>query len=172
MKQEEKMKKEEYLYHNTLLLLKNYRDVVWSIEASVAQLEINFEIEYGSKIDEFLELSYAAGADLSGTDIEEQMRTVERNRKMLRIIDRAIELLKKKHKDGRLYYAIINYTYLSDEEFETTENIINRLEKDEFYISSKTFYRRKKEAIKCFGNLLWGFATPETNKTLHLFIAE
>ena len=28
-----KMTREEFLYHNTELLLKKYRDVVWSIEA-------------------------------------------------------------------------------------------------------------------------------------------
>lgn len=34
--------------------------------------------------EEFLEMSYAAGAYLSGTQIEEQMRTMERNKKCLR----------------------------------------------------------------------------------------
>ena len=34
--------REKYLYHNTELLLKKYRDVVWSIEASVMQARINF----------------------------------------------------------------------------------------------------------------------------------
>ena len=70
----EKMTREEYLYHNTELLLKKYRDVVWSIEVSAMQAQISFELEMDCKLEEFLEMSYAAGADLSGTNIQEQMR--------------------------------------------------------------------------------------------------
>ena len=69
----EKMTREEYLYHNTELLLKKYRDVVWSIEVSAMQAQISFELEMDCKLEEFLEMSYAAGADLSGTNIQEQM---------------------------------------------------------------------------------------------------
>ena len=75
--------KDNYLYHNTEVLLRKYREVVWSVEAAVARAELNFEISFGMSLNEFLDMSYAAGADLSGTDIEEHMRTLERNKKML-----------------------------------------------------------------------------------------
>ena len=32
--EKKKMSREEYLYHNTEILLKKYRDVVWSVEVS------------------------------------------------------------------------------------------------------------------------------------------
>ena len=50
MKDTKKNEREEYLYHNTKLLLEKYRDVVWSIEASVAQVNTNFEIEFECRI--------------------------------------------------------------------------------------------------------------------------
>lgn len=62
-KANEKMSREEYLYHNTEMLLKKYRDVVWSIEVSAMQAEIDFELEMDCKLDEFLEKSYAAGME-------------------------------------------------------------------------------------------------------------
>ena len=31
-KEKDRIEREEYLYHNTELLLRRYRDVVWSIE--------------------------------------------------------------------------------------------------------------------------------------------
>lgn len=62
-------------------MLKKYRDVVWSIEGATIQAQMNFESEMNCKLEEFLEMSYDAGADLSGTDIEGQMRTLERNKK-------------------------------------------------------------------------------------------
>ena len=57
-------------YHDTLLLLKRYRDVVWSLTVSVEQVKSDFRDCFGESIDEFLDSIYTAGADLSGTDIE------------------------------------------------------------------------------------------------------
>ena len=111
-KADEKMSREEYLYHNTEMLLKKYRDVVWSIEVSAIQAQISFELEMDCKLEEFLEMSYAAGADLSGTNIQEQMRTLERNKKMLKIIEAAVQVLRRKQIDGELYYWILYYTCL------------------------------------------------------------
>ena len=66
MKNEKKVseKKENTIYHDTLMLLKKYRDVVWSLELSVRQVCNRFQIEYGSTVDEFLESIYCAGADI------------------------------------------------------------------------------------------------------------
>ena len=36
------------LYHDTWMLLRKYRDVVWSLELSVQQVRRQFQIEYGS----------------------------------------------------------------------------------------------------------------------------
>lgn len=48
------------LYHDTWMLLRKYRDVVWSLELSVQQVRRQFQIEYGSTIEEFLESLYPA----------------------------------------------------------------------------------------------------------------
>ena len=44
------MSREEYLYHNTEMLLKKYRDVVWTIEVSAIQAQISFEMEMDCKL--------------------------------------------------------------------------------------------------------------------------
>ena len=77
-KKNERDVSEDPRYHDTWRLLKKYRDVVWSMELSVQQLKNQFEIEYGSSIEEFLESVYLAGADLSGTQIEDHARCIER----------------------------------------------------------------------------------------------
>ena len=61
---------EDPRYHNTWKLLRKYRDVVWSLELSVQQVRTQFQIEYDTSIEDFLESIYLAGADLGGTDIE------------------------------------------------------------------------------------------------------
>lgn len=41
------------LYHDTWMLLRKYRDVVWSLELSVQQVRRQFQIEYGSSMEIF-----------------------------------------------------------------------------------------------------------------------
>ena len=43
---------------DTWRLLKKYCDVVWSMELSVQQMKKEFEVEYNSSIDDFLESVY------------------------------------------------------------------------------------------------------------------
>ena len=54
------------VYHDTYRLLKSYRDAVWNLELEVQHVKREFEIEYESSIDDFLESIYLAGADLNG----------------------------------------------------------------------------------------------------------
>lgn len=162
IKSEEQKMREKKAYHNTELLLKKYRDVVWSIEVSAIQAQISFEIEMGCKLEEFLEMSYAAGADLSGTDIQEQMRTLERNKKMLKIIENAVNLLKRKREYGEDYYNIIYYTYMSEKIYKKVEDIIEKIASvTGEYMAWKTYYAKKRRAIETLGTILWGFTSKE-----------
>ena len=162
IKSEEKKMREKNAYHNTELLLRKYREVVWSIEVSAIQAQISFEIEMGCKLEEFLEMSYAAGADLAGTDIQEQMRTMERNKKMLKIIESAVNLLKRKQGQGEEYYNIIYYTYMSEKTYKKVENIIEKIASiTGEYMSWKTYYAKKRRAIETLSTILWGFTCKE-----------
>ena len=62
------------IYHDTLKLLKNYRDAVWNLELDVQHVRREFEIEYGNSLEDFLDSIYLAGADLSGTRLENYAR--------------------------------------------------------------------------------------------------
>lgn len=162
---------EDKLYHNTELLLKKYRDVVWSIEVSAIQAQISFEIEMDCRLDEFLEMSYEAGADLSGTKIQEQMRTLERNKKMLKIIDAAVNALRKKQLDGETFYWIIYYTYLSEKVVKKVEDIISMTAaKTGEYMCWKTYFTKRKKAIETLSTILWGFISKECLPILKEFI--
>lgn len=166
---DKKMSREEYLYHNTEMLLKRYRDVVWSIEVSAIQAQISFELEMDCKLDEFLEMSYAAGADLSGTNIQEQMRTLERNKKMLKIIETAVDILHRRQVDGEMYYWILYYTYLSERPCKNTEDIIAHIATKTEYMSWKTYFKRRTKAIEVLSDILWGYTTKECLPILDKF---
>ena len=169
-KDKTQVSREEYLYHNTEMLLKKYRDVVWSIEVSAMQAQISFELEMDCRLDEFLEMSYAAGVDLSGTQIQEQMRTLERNKKMLRIIESAVNLLRKKQADGEEYYWILYYTYLSDKPCKKVEDIIKLIGQKTQPMAWKTYFKKRKKAIEVLSTILWGFTSKECLPILNEFL--
>jgi hypothetical protein len=159
------------LYHNTEILLKKYREVVWSIEASAIQAQVNFELEMNCRLNDFLEMSYTAGADLSGTQIEEQMRTMARNKNMLSIINFSVSMLRNRHAYGEEYYWILYYTYLSEKPCKTIEEIIELVMREtKEFLSWKTYYNRKRRAIENLSTILWGFASKDCQPLLEEFL--
>ena len=146
-------------YHDTWRLLKKYRDVVWSMELSVQQLKKEFEFEYGSNIDDFLESVYVAGADLSGTQIESHARCIERSNQMLKLINSAVELLRTRHKSGETYYWLLYYTFLSPQQLENVNEIIEQLQPHIRDISRTTYYRKREQAVEALSSILWGYTS-------------
>ena len=138
------------LYHDSLVLLKKYRDVVWSLELSVQQVRSKFEIEYGNGIDEFLDSIYLAGADLSGSEIEHHATCIDRSNKMLKLAQSAIETLRNKHKNGECYYWILYFAFLSPQQLRNVDEIIEKLRPHVRDISYRTYYRKRHEAIESF----------------------
>ena len=104
---------ENPLYHDTWMLLRKYRDVVWSLELSVQQVRRQFQIEFGNSSEDFLDSIYLAGVDFADTGIQEHARSIERSYKMLKLMENAVKLLRSKHKFGETYYWILYYSYLS-----------------------------------------------------------
>ena len=98
-------------YHDTLLLLRKYRDVVWGLELSVQQVKRRFQMEFGSSIEDFLESIYLAGVDFSDNGIEEQARSIEKSYQMLKLLENSINIMRNKHKCGEMYYWLLYYSY-------------------------------------------------------------
>lgn len=161
---------ENPLYHDTWKLLKKYRDVVWSLELSVQQVRTQFQIEYDTSIEDFLESIYLAGADLGGTDIEHQAQCIERSHKMLTLVQNAVELLRTRHKNGEIYYWLLYYTYLSPQEFQNTEEIIEQLQPHIRDISRATYFRKLEKAIEALSSILWGYTSKGCTALLAEFI--
>ena len=166
MKKQPEQMPEDQRFHDTYLLLKKYRDVVWGLELSVQQVKRRFQMEVGSSIEDFLESIYLAGADLSGSEIEHHARCIERSHKMLKLMEAALELLRAKHKNGESYYWILYYSFLSPQQMRNVEEIIEKLRPHIRDISYRTYYRRRKEAIDAFSSILWGYTSADSFKIL------
>ena len=158
---------ENPLFHDTWKLLKNYRDAVWNLELVVQQVRNSFEIEYGSSIEEFLDSMYLAGADIGGSKLENYARSIERSNKMLNLLNSAVEVLRNKHKHGEQYYWILYYSYLSPQQLQNTEEIIESLRPHIVNISHRTYYRKRPEAVQALSSILWGYTSKDCLEMLN-----
>ena len=82
------------LYHDTYKLLRCYRDSTYSLMVAVRQVEIQFQLEYNTSVDEFLDSIYAAGADLGDSQIEEWAKSIARSNKMIKLLLSSVDLLR------------------------------------------------------------------------------
>jgi hypothetical protein len=163
---------ENPMYHDTWTLLKKYRDVVWSLELSVQRARSSFEIEFGSSIEDFLDSVYLAGADLSGSAVEHQAKCIERSQKMLRLMESAVELLRTKHKNGEIFYWILHHSFLSPQQLQNVDEIIETLRPHIRDISYRTYYRKRREAIDALSSVLWGYTSKDCLEVMELFALE
>ena len=162
---------ENPLYHDTWTLLRKYREVVWSLELSVQKVRQRFQIEFGSSIEDFLESIYIAGVDFESSGIAEQARTIERNHKMLKLVDQSVEILREKHMFGEDYYWILFYSFLSPQQYHNSEEVVEQLQNHINHISYRTYFRKRKDAINALSSILWGFSTRDCKDILEHFFA-
>ena len=163
---------EDSRYHDTWRLLKKYRDVVWSMELSVQQVKKEFEIEFGSTIDDFLESVYLAGADLGGTKIENHARCIDRSNQMLKLLNNAVEILRTRHKNGETYYWVLYYTFLSPQQLRNVDEIIEQLQPHVRDIGRTTYYRKREQAVAALSSILWGYTSKDCITLLEDFFPD
>ena len=163
---------EDPRFHDTYKFLRRYRDATYSLKVVVRQMEMQFRMKYGTSVDEFLDSIYAAGANLSGDDIEERAKSIERSNRMLKMLDSSVDLLRTNHKHGEQYYWILYYTFLSPQELKGTNEIIESLKSHISNISYRTYYRKRHAAIEALSTILWGFTAKETIEILNKFFPE
>ena len=159
-------------FHDTWLLLRKYRDVVWGLELSVQQVKRRFQMEIGSSIEDFLDSIYLAGVDFSDNGIEEQARSIEKSYQMLKLLENSINIMRSKHKYGEMYYWLLYYSYLSPQQYRNVDEIIDMLRPHITDISQRTFFRRRKDAINALSSILWGYTSKDSLNLLEQFFPE
>ena len=160
---------ENPLYHDTWTLLRKYREVVWNLELSVQKVRRQFNIEFGSSIEDFLESIYIAGVDFEASGIADQARNIERNHKMLTLVDHSVNLLREKHMNGEEYYWILFYSFLSPQRYHNAEEIVEQLQNHIKHISYRSYFRKRKAAIDAFSSILWGYTSRDSMAILDKF---
>ncbi len=145
---------EDPRFHDTYQFLRRYRDATYSLKVVVHQMEHQFKLQYDNDIDKFLDSIYAAGADLTGSDIEQRAKSIARSNQMLKLLESSIDLLRNNHKHGEQYYWILYYAFLSPQEMKNTDEILDKLAHHITNISYRTYYRKRRAAIEALSTIL------------------
>lgn len=172
MKKQPEQMPEDQRFHDTYLLLKKYRDVVWGLELSVQQFKRRFQMEVGSSIEDFLESIYLAGVDFSDNGIEEQARSIEKSYQMLKLLEVSVNIMRNKHKHGEMYYWLLYYSYLSPQQYRSVDEIIEMIRPHVSDISERTFFRRRKNAVEALSSILWGYTSRDSLSLMEQFFPD
>ena len=139
--------KQKNTYHNTLMLLKNYRTIAWMLECfpdNVAEeLDRPFE-----NLDELIDL-IDVEMSMGNRKLESRIEGVRKSRILLDRVNEALTVLKKKPENGEILYNLIYQTFITPENLSLTD-ILYRLD-----ISPRHYYRLRSQAITILSIRLW-----------------
>lgn len=153
-------KRQKDSYHNTELLLKNYRRIAWMVEcfpeAIAEELDRPFEA-----VDELLDGVNVASI-FGNRKLEQRTASVEQTRLLLDRINDALTVLKRKPRNGQDLYNLIYLSFIAPEQMSNQE-VLYRLN-----MSPRHYYRLRKEAITILSLRLWSSPDPVIDLWLEL----
>lgn len=134
-------------YHNTEVLLEQYRLVVWVLECAPGEIaqELLIPVQDVDALAERIELETTLGSKR----IENRVNTMMKTRFLVDRVQEALTVLRKKPGNGELLYSILYATYI-DPEKRKHEELLKSLD-----LSSRTYYRLRREAITILSIRLW-----------------
>ncbi len=140
-------KKNELLYHNTELLLRQYRDIAWQLE--YAPYEIAANLDYHCNNLEELIKAFDEEFLTNNRGLEYRLKRMEHSVLMFKALNEALTVLRLKPDDGELSYRILYLTYIDPQKI-PIEDIPEKLGMKRSY-----YYLLKKEAISTLSTRLW-----------------
>lgn len=152
--------KRKSAYHNTQMLLKHYRKMVWVFncypEEILQELEKPFE-NFDNMVDR-LDLEMSIG----NKRLEQRMENAAKSRLLLDRLNEALTVLRKEPNRGERLYNLIYTAYLSPEKLKL-EEILYRLD-----ISQRHYYRLREQAISILSIRLWSAPNEDVDMWLDM----
>ena len=140
-------KRTKKLFHNTELLLKKYRDLIWILNYYPKEIADELEIPF-TNIKEFIK-ECDIEQTIGNSKLEGNLQSLAKTKSLIDRLNEAISAIKEKPEGGEKMYKIIYYTYIC-ENMQNTQAICDNLA-----ISESDYYRSRKKAIDLIGLRLW-----------------
>lgn len=145
--------KKQSVYHNTLLMLQNYRNIVWMLECFPDEISSELEIPYHN-LDKLLDLVDNEIA-FGNKRLEGRLQSMQQTKMLMDHFNEALTVLRKKPVNGENLYQVIYETYVSPASLDR-EEILNKL-----LLSSRSYYRLRQQAIHIISIRLWSVPSLE-----------
>lgn len=152
--------KKRNMYHNTLLLLQHYRNIVWALEcfpATVAE-ELDHPLGDLDALLDRMDLEFG----MNNRKLESRMESVRKSRLLLDRVNEALSVLKRKPENGAKMYELIYLTYIAPDKLSHTD-LLYRLD-----ISSRHYYRLRQQAFTILSIRLWSAPAGEVDSWLEV----
>ena len=135
------------MYHNTQMMLKHYRDIVWALECFPEQVaeELDRPLKDLDALLSMVDTQLAMG----NTRLEHRMLSIKQSRLLLNRINDALTVLRQKPGNGEMMYNIIFQTFVTPDKL-THQEILYRLD-----ISDRHYYRLRQQAVNILSIRLW-----------------
>ena len=166
---EEPRKAEDHL-HNTRYLLRQYRRIAYAVKVSESDLNLRMEMEHSTQISTLEVNAELAGVDLSGSKLENYTKSVIRSYKMLKIIENALDTVRKDPEHGELLYQLLFLTYFSERKPQNRESILFQLDRLGFPMSSSTYHVYLNMGISAIDHILWGYTSRDCIEIIRNFL--
>ena len=98
-------------YHNTLMLLKNYRNIVWLMKCFPGAIaaELDQPFQNLDKLIDGVDIEMAIG----NKKLENRVEGIKKSRLLIDRVNEALTVLKKKPENGELLYELLYLTYIN-----------------------------------------------------------
>ncbi len=152
--------KRRNMYHNTRILLENYRNITWLLECFPDTVAEELETPLGD-LDTLLDrMDLEMG--MGNRKLESRLESVRKSRLLLDRINEALSVLKRKPDNGAKMYELIYLTYLAPDKLNHTD-LLYRLD-----ISSRHYYRLRQQAITILSIRLWSAPASEVDSWIEV----
>ncbi len=152
--------KRRNMHHNTLALLKSYRDIQWMLQCFPDTIAEELEAPLHD-LDALIQL-VSSEIDLENQKVESRMESIRRSRLMMDRINEAISILRNKPGNGELLYNLIHLTYVAPEKLMISEICL------QLHISDRQYYRLRQQALNIISIRLWSAPAAELDSWLEV----
>lgn len=135
------------MYHNTQMMLKHYRNIVWALECFPEQ--VAEELDRPLKTLDTLLSAVDTQLAMGNAKLEHRMQSIKQSRILVDRINDALTVLRQKPGNGDMMYQIIYQTYITPEKL-NHDDILYRLN-----ISDRHYYRLRQQAVNILSIRLW-----------------
>ena len=148
------------MHHNTLLLLRSYRDIRWMLQCFPDTIAEELDAPLHD-LDTLLDLVNAE-IDLDNYRLENRIQSMRLSRSMMDRLNEAVSILRDKPQNGDMLYNIIYLTYIAPERLAVVE-ICSKL-----HISDRQYYRLRQQALNIISIRLWSAPAAELDSWIEV----